>query len=278
MLSIGEFSHVCRVSIKTLRYYQELGILVPARIDEESGYRFYDAANHERMSAISVLKDLGFTLKEISSILQTCKDDQDLQEFIDCKLDEVDRKLRNLSELREQLHNIRNSSKQSEQQNNKRIQEFHFHLDCYAARAIQGPYKAIGEGFTYLYKTVGRFAKGKPYAFYSELEYQEEEARFKAVFELRKSPESAGTKNQSEKKQINGVEINSFPKTRAVKLVHNGPYGTQGLSYSRLFSYCREKEYKIKPPIIEHYVRGPGMIFQGNPRQYQTECILLIKD
>ncbi len=41
MLTIGEFSSICRVSTKTLRYYAEIGLILPEEINPENGYRYY---------------------------------------------------------------------------------------------------------------------------------------------------------------------------------------------------------------------------------------------
>ena len=41
MLSIGEFSNICQVSTKTLRYYAEIGLILPDEINPENGYRYY---------------------------------------------------------------------------------------------------------------------------------------------------------------------------------------------------------------------------------------------
>ncbi|MBS7021417.1 MAG: MerR family DNA-binding transcriptional regulator, partial [Firmicutes bacterium] len=42
MLTIGEFSKLCQVSTKTLRYYEEIGLIFPSQINSENGYRYYD--------------------------------------------------------------------------------------------------------------------------------------------------------------------------------------------------------------------------------------------
>jgi DNA-binding transcriptional MerR regulator len=65
MLRIGEFSRLSGVSIKALRYYDEIGLLSPARIDAVSGYRQYDSAQLTIAHHIVALKDLGFSLAEI---------------------------------------------------------------------------------------------------------------------------------------------------------------------------------------------------------------------
>lgn len=70
MLKIGEFSTLARVSIKTLRYYDELGLLKPAQVDSGSGYRYYSADQLPRLYRILALRDLGFPLDRIASALE----------------------------------------------------------------------------------------------------------------------------------------------------------------------------------------------------------------
>ena len=69
MLSIGEFSKICQVSAKTLRYYDEIGLLRPEEINPENGYRYYRVEQLERMLFINRLKSYHFSLEEIKRIL-----------------------------------------------------------------------------------------------------------------------------------------------------------------------------------------------------------------
>lgn len=69
MFRIGEFSRIARVSMRLLRYYDELGLLRPAHIDESNGYRFYKAAQLQDLNRILVLRDLGFGLDQIARAL-----------------------------------------------------------------------------------------------------------------------------------------------------------------------------------------------------------------
>ena len=55
MLSIGEFSRICEVTPKTLRYYEEIGLLYPEQICFESGYRYYSIKQLEKMLLINKL-------------------------------------------------------------------------------------------------------------------------------------------------------------------------------------------------------------------------------
>lgn len=73
LLKIGEFSQLGQVSIRTLRHYDEIDLLHPQLIDEESGYRYYSVKQLEILAQIVLLKDLKFSLKEIKSLIQEDK-------------------------------------------------------------------------------------------------------------------------------------------------------------------------------------------------------------
>jgi predicted transcriptional regulator YdeE/DNA-binding transcriptional MerR regulator len=70
MFKIGDFSKLAQVSVKTLRYYDRLGLLKPAWIDRYSGYRYYTAGQLPRLNRILALKDLGFSLDQVKRLLQ----------------------------------------------------------------------------------------------------------------------------------------------------------------------------------------------------------------
>ena len=69
MLKIGDFSALSQVSIKTLRYYDETGLLPPVHVDPVNGYRYYSASQLSQLHRILALKDFGFTLEQIGKAL-----------------------------------------------------------------------------------------------------------------------------------------------------------------------------------------------------------------
>lgn len=71
MLTIGEFSNICKVSTKTLRYYAEIGLLLPDRINPDNGYRYYSIGQLETMLLISRLKTYQFSLEDIKALLES---------------------------------------------------------------------------------------------------------------------------------------------------------------------------------------------------------------
>jgi DNA-binding transcriptional MerR regulator/effector-binding domain-containing protein len=69
MFSIGEFARMGTVSIRTLRHYDEVGLLHPAQVDPETGYRRYTADQLGQLNRIIALKDLGFSLTQTGKLL-----------------------------------------------------------------------------------------------------------------------------------------------------------------------------------------------------------------
>jgi DNA-binding transcriptional MerR regulator/effector-binding domain-containing protein len=69
MFSIGEFAKLGAVSVRTLRHYDEIGLLRPARVDQETGYRAYSAHQLGQLNRIIALKELGLTLAQVRQLL-----------------------------------------------------------------------------------------------------------------------------------------------------------------------------------------------------------------
>jgi len=71
MFRIGDFSRIARVSARLLRFYEEIGLFVPAHADPHTGYRYYKVAQLAELNRIIVLKELGFSLDQVRDILQS---------------------------------------------------------------------------------------------------------------------------------------------------------------------------------------------------------------
>ena len=73
MYTIGEFSKICQVSVKTLHHYDRIGLLTPFRVDSFTGYRYYTRDQVQQMLLIGRLKRYGFSLEEIRTLIE-CTD------------------------------------------------------------------------------------------------------------------------------------------------------------------------------------------------------------
>jgi DNA-binding transcriptional MerR regulator len=86
MFRIGEFSRITRVPIDTLRHYDELGLLKPAKVDPCTGYRNYTAKQLVPLNRILALKEVGFSLDEIARILQEKLTNEQLHRMLKAQL------------------------------------------------------------------------------------------------------------------------------------------------------------------------------------------------
>lgn len=89
MLKIGEFSKIAQVSIKTLRYYDRMGLLKPAHIDRHSSYRYYTLSQLPRLNRILALKDLDFSLDQIRELLDVTLPRDALRNLLENKAHEL---------------------------------------------------------------------------------------------------------------------------------------------------------------------------------------------
>ena len=68
-MPIKEFARLSGVSVRTLHYYDQIGLLRPAAVDAQTGYRFYDETSLLRMQEVLFYRELDFPLKSIAEIL-----------------------------------------------------------------------------------------------------------------------------------------------------------------------------------------------------------------
>lgn len=113
MYKIGELSRLCRIPVKTLRYYDSEGLLVPDEIDSFTGYRYYSAARIADCNRIISLKELGFSLGEIKKHLHASTDEEILT-LVEAKCAELAEKSKEISLQLKKLNNIKKSLSEGE--------------------------------------------------------------------------------------------------------------------------------------------------------------------
>lgn len=269
MFAIGEFSQITGLTVKTLRFYHERGLLTPARIDPGTGYRFYDEQNRETAGVIVALRGLEFSLEEIATILDECGDDGDAATFLSNHRERIAKKRDHYHDLVGRIDRAITQQqlfKEADRMNSQKfeIEEKEVAQQLIAGIRMRGRYSEIGMGFSKLGRKAGRQLAGKAMCLVYDAEYREDDADFEAVFPIKREV------------QAEGVEVRTLPKTRCVTLLHRGPYDTIGRSYARALAHAAEQGYAIDRPTREVYHKGPGMIFKGNPKKYLTEIQLPI--
>ena len=98
MLKIGDFAKIFGITIKTVRYYESIGLIVPGYIDIYTGYRYFNDENIKRMEEILSLKELGFSLEEIKNFKMS---------EIKNKIEDYERKMLN---IKEQIYHLKELS------------------------------------------------------------------------------------------------------------------------------------------------------------------------
>lgn len=93
MFQIGEFSKIAQVSGRLLRYYDEIGLLTPDRIDAFTGYRYYTIEQLPRLNRILALKDLGFSLDQISNLLRDNLSPDEIRGMLTIKKAQIEQSL-----------------------------------------------------------------------------------------------------------------------------------------------------------------------------------------
>jgi DNA-binding transcriptional MerR regulator/effector-binding domain-containing protein len=93
MLRIGEFARISQIPAKTLRYYDEIGLLKPAHCDPETGYRYYAANQMEQLQRILALKDMGLSLEQVLFVQEERLSAEQMQAMLKAKRMELQRKI-----------------------------------------------------------------------------------------------------------------------------------------------------------------------------------------
>ena len=124
---------------------------------------------------------------------------------------------------------------------------------------MKGRYQECGKGFAKIGKAMGWHISGKCFLLHYDAEYKETDADFEACMPIRKA------------KTVEGISVRELLGCRCVSLLHKGPYEELSRSYAKIMAYVKEKGYEVVLPTREVYLKGPGMVFKGNPKNYLTE-------
>src|SRR4051794_4186310 len=93
MMRIGDFSRLSRVSVKTLRYYDEMGLIKPARVDQFTGYRYYEYDQYPRINHVLALRAHGFSLERIRQVLDSGLSMEQLKAMLQLQRGEIEQRI-----------------------------------------------------------------------------------------------------------------------------------------------------------------------------------------
>jgi DNA-binding transcriptional MerR regulator len=267
VFSIGQFSRITGLTIKTIRLYHEKGLLAPEWIDEKTGYRYFDNRNVEQARAVAYLRELAFPLAEIKEILDHFEEEADILTFLTRHRQGIRSRMEQLGKIASSLDKII----QREQEAKTMLEEGDFAVGEKELEEVEvagmrwkGRYADTGKALQQLARLAGRHIRGKPMNLYYDAEYKEEDADIESCYPV------AGMK------QSGALALHRLPAGRCAYLVHKGPYDQLGRSYAKIMDYVQKRNYETLSPVREVYIKGPGMIFRGNPKRYLTEIQIMI--
>lgn len=265
--SIGEFSQVTGLSVKTLRFYHERGILLPSSVDTATGYRFYDPDKIEKARVIMRLRAMEFSIEHIAAVLGECPDEADILNHLERQKNVLQQRIQEDRDIVRSLSEIianEKAAKQLLEAGSFAVEEKTVEPQLIAGIRMKGKYSDCGRSFGQLGKKIGRYISGKALCLYYDGEYRDGDADIEPCFPIRKEVAA------------DGISVRTLPGGRCLTLVHRGAYDQLGRSYAKILNRADELKLKIRLPTREIYVKGPGMIFKGNPKNYLTEIQLPI--
>ena len=267
MLSIGEFSRATSLSVKALRLYHEQNLLVPSLVDRETNYRYYDFKDLERAKIIARLRSLMFSLSEIKEILAKCHDDGDTLAFLERQRLELETRIKEYRRVTTSLEAIiRNERDAVGRARQMQVpQEMTVPSMLVACIKTVGRYEMSGNNFAKIGRAMGRHISGKPLNLYFDEEHKDGDATFESCMPIAKMKKAAG------------IDVRELAGGSCISAFHRGPYAELGQTYARLFGVMNERGLVAQLPSREVYVKGPGMLFKGNPNRYVTDVQIMIR-
>lgn len=241
---IGMFAQMNHVTVKTLRFYEEKGLLLPAKVDEMSGYRYYTMSQMETLHRILALKELGFSIEDIRRLNRSASEKDFLSKMKSDILEQISQLTLKLSKLETYLSNPENSL-----DNPVMIKTVPACI-CANVEQVLDDYSQL---FDYmpemgaLMEEAGCRCTDPEYCFthYPEPGYMEENIHVETCQAVR------------EKKEVAGVlRFKEFPQIEAACIYHKGPYTEFARSYDAVLKYIEENDYEICGGIRESYIDG----------------------
>ena len=249
-LKIGEFSQLMQVTVKTLRHYEQKGLLLPDEVDEWTGYRYYSIDQMQKLQAIRDLQRLGFSLDEIKDLFEDNSHIPSIRQLTE-KIKETEAQLKQLITRRNRLLDWRNARKEMKTMEKFSIQSLP-EIIVASHREVLPDYAAIGSMCVEIIapemQRLG--CKCPPPGYCFTVEHHREYKPTDVDIEYCEQVEEMGEDSAI----IQFKRLPAVPKALCMK--HVGPYERFYESYIEAFRYIEEHGYKPVGQFRTCYVDG----------------------
>ena len=266
MIRIGDFSKLSKISIKTLRYYDKIGLLKPAMIDSTTQYRYYTVEQLEIIRLISMYKDAGLTNDMISKLIHQTGDAHMLLEYqkqvLTERAQEIKRALSTLDIL---------LGEQSRQQYEASIKRVEKRL-VYCCRGYIANVESIHE---FVKCCSAELLKTNPNIKFSEPDYccviyPDDGYRESNIFiEYAQSVDRVGVDTEI-------VKFKEIEPITAISVIHYGKYDTLRDAYLFAVNWAQENGYVLDGEPRERYIHGAWD--RQDESEWVTELQLPVKE
>ena len=268
MIRIGLFSAITRVPAKTLRYYDEIGLLKPEGLDKNNAYRLYAVSQIREVYRIQAFKRMGFKLEKIRELLQEDFPSPDVQVLLASRRSEILGEIFNLQSQLESLENFRKVF--SDEVGTTYLADFKplAGVEVLVFSANLEKYEDLTEHWLEFLRLSGRFSSnfnGPQFCRYIDGEYRSRDIQVELCVPLNKKLEAGAPLVYKELK----------PVKLAACLLHEGSYQNLGLSYSKLFEEMQKNHLAICGFPREVYLQAAGL-FPEN--EYLTEIQIPVRE
>lgn len=266
MIKIGEFSQINKITVKTLRLYDKLGILKPKFVDKFNGFRYYDSDQLLLVQKIISLKQIGFSLSEIALILE---DGIDFLKKLKLKEIEIGHDIDVNKEKISRIKSYINSIKKEKNMNYDVVIKELPEVIVASRRLIIKDYNElfqVAPEMGEMMKSQGLKCLIPEYCFniYHDGEYKEKNIDV----EICEAVVAAGTETKD-------LKFKTFGAVKAACILHKGPYETLGKSYGILINWLKDNNYEPADFFRESYIDGCWN--KESPNDWLTEIQVPIK-
>lgn len=264
MYSIGEFSKIGSVSTKTLRYYDEIGLLHPAYVDEENRYRYYSEEQVDQILLIAELKTYDLRLEQIKAIMEK-QETSLLEHFLRKRIEQLNNQIEENIRLKQilesKVHEIRLGGSLMEQRMELMVETKEFAPVWVMSKTATIDIKQFGNVVSSVFEAIfhnGLQPAGPVMTFYLDREFQPEHANIEVCVPVI----SAGT--------IEGIEgVKLLSPGFCATCTYVGAYSKMGVAYASVLKWIEENGYQIAYAPFDVYMNNPQQV--KNPEELVTQ-------
>jgi effector-binding domain-containing protein len=252
LYKIGDFSRLCRITVRTIRYYDEIGLLKPVRVDQTTGYRYYSIEQLPTLNRIIMLKGIGLSLDDIKGLLNNGMSADYIRQLLQVKR----------TEIQERVNQDSGRLKQVEVWLDRINKEGTILTDINIQRKTVPALRVISkrEIGTYEETTAKLHGEivwqinhpgnqetvkvtGPVMGLFYDDEYKEKDADIEVAIPI--SGEISINK-------VN-IEVKTLPKCEVISAMHKGTLYDINKAYAQIMEYAEEHDLKLITPVRELY-------------------------